>query len=164
VSPTGHGFRITYDQGQFKRLSAKLSPTETKKVIHQTTDEVTDFLLDKVREYPAQKSVTRNQAFGRTFESERQRRWFFWALRSGRIQVPYQRTGALGRAWRIVRSSGDVRILTNEAPAARYIFERGTQSRMMKMIGWKTVSYWLQRYRSEIGRVALANVRRWVRK
>lgn len=30
-------------------------------------------------------------------QTERQRRWFFWALREGRIQVPYVRSGDLGR-------------------------------------------------------------------
>lgn len=33
------------------------------------------------------------------WKSERQRRWFFAALRSGAIQVPYRRTGTLGRRW-----------------------------------------------------------------
>lgn len=34
------------------------------------------------------------------FVSEKQRRYFFWALRAGRIQVPYNRSGNLGRGWR----------------------------------------------------------------
>lgn len=37
------------------------------------------------------------------FKSEKQRRYFFWALREGIIQVPYQRTGTYGRAWNIER-------------------------------------------------------------
>lgn len=31
-------------------------------------------------------------------QTERQRRWFFWALREGRIRVPYVRSGTLGRS------------------------------------------------------------------
>lgn len=31
------------------------------------------------------------------FVSSKQRRYFFWALRTGRIRVPYRRTGTLGR-------------------------------------------------------------------
>lgn len=31
------------------------------------------------------------------FVSDKQRRWFFWALRSGRIQIPYVRGGTLGK-------------------------------------------------------------------
>lgn len=33
------------------------------------------------------------------FKSEKQRRWFFAALREGLIEVPYRRTGTLGRSW-----------------------------------------------------------------
>jgi len=33
------------------------------------------------------------------FVSAKQRRWFFAALREGRIEVPYKRTGTLGRSW-----------------------------------------------------------------
>lgn len=33
------------------------------------------------------------------FVSDKQRRWFFWALRNGQITVPYRRTGSLGRLW-----------------------------------------------------------------
>jgi len=33
------------------------------------------------------------------FVSARQRRWFFWAWRTGVISVPYRRTGTLGRRW-----------------------------------------------------------------
>ena len=33
------------------------------------------------------------------FKSDRQRRFFFAALREGLIQVPYRRTGTLGRSW-----------------------------------------------------------------
>ena len=29
--------------------------------------------------------------------TDKQRRWFFWALKAGEIEVPYKRTGTLGR-------------------------------------------------------------------
>lgn len=35
------------------------------------------------------------------FKTARQRRFFFAALADGRIRVPYQRTGRLGRGWRV---------------------------------------------------------------
>jgi hypothetical protein len=35
------------------------------------------------------------------FKTLKQRRYFFWALKQGIIQVPYQRTGAYGRGWQI---------------------------------------------------------------
>jgi len=39
------------------------------------------------------------------FKSEKQRRWFFAALREGLIEVPYRRTGTLGRSWTMRVSS-----------------------------------------------------------
>ena len=39
------------------------------------------------------------------FKSEKQRRFFFAALRDGLIQVPYRRTGTLGRSWTMRISS-----------------------------------------------------------
>lgn len=47
------------------------------------------------------------------WKSERQRRWFFAALRSGAIQVPYRRTGTLGRRW-TTRVSGAGLAVTGE--------------------------------------------------
>ena len=44
--------------------------------------------------YPPQ-----NTSFRMRFKSDRQRRWFFWALRTGLIQVPYRRTTTLGPRW-----------------------------------------------------------------
>ena len=42
------------------------------------------------------------------FVSDKQRRWFFAALRRGEITVPYVRTGTLGRRWTTrVRGSAD---------------------------------------------------------
>lgn len=34
------------------------------------------------------------------FRTVRQRRYFFWALRTGKLQVPYRRTDKLKRGWR----------------------------------------------------------------
>jgi len=51
------------------------------------------FLHGELPEYPAQahrKADTDNW-------TDKQRRYFFWALREGIIQVPYRRTGTLGR-------------------------------------------------------------------
>src|SRR3990167_3779113 len=38
-------------------------------------------------------------SFHARFVSDKQRRFFFWALREGKIQVPYRRTTTLGPGW-----------------------------------------------------------------
>jgi len=155
------GLAIKYSQAQFKKLSDKLSDFERGRVVHQSTQDVAEFMQDKLRRYPAQKHVTRAQAFGQTFQSDKQRRWFFAALGSGELTLPYQRTNALAQGWDVRPLGSDGVQLINETPYAGYVMERSKQSRMAKLIGWQTVSYWLQRYGSEIGRVALKNIRRW---
>lgn len=60
------------------------------------------------------------------FVSDKQRRWFFWALRSGQITVPYQRTRNYAQGWKIektpsrgVRSIGYS--LINRVPYTKHV-------------------------------------------
>ena len=50
----------------------------------------------KFSEYPPQSGLTRKQVYGQSFQSERQRRWFFAALSRGEIDVPYRRGSSAG--------------------------------------------------------------------
>lgn len=66
------------------------------------------YLLDHLANYAYMNLNTSRPPM--QFRSPRQRRGFFAALRDGRIQVPYRRTGNLGRMWskRITRSGDGV--------------------------------------------------------
>ncbi len=156
------GFRVTYNQAQFRHLSDKLSAIEIKQVITQSTKDVATFLQGKMQEYPPEKRVTRKQAYGVTFFTDKQRRWFFAALNSGELELPYRRTGALREGWRIMHVENKY-ALTNDVGYAGFVQERSQQSRMQRIIGWKTVSTQLQRYKSELGRVGMTNIRRWAK-
>lgn len=79
------------------------------------------------------KSPPRPVSFRAKFVSAKQRRWFFWALRSGAIQVPYRRTGTLGRRWRhlITPAGGGIRgTLTNRTPYAEFVQDEKKQARV----------------------------------
>lgn len=52
---------------------------------------------------------------GQPFQSSKQRRFFFAALRSGQIGVPYRRTNQLANAWR-VEGTGAGADVTNSSP------------------------------------------------
>jgi hypothetical protein len=101
-----------------------------------------DYLLKVLREYPPQKYVTRAKAYPETgdgFFTTKQRRWFFWALHSGKINVPYRRTQGLRKGWKTY-GTGRKQIIANETPGAQFVQGAGTQSRHEKLVGWQTTA------------------------
>ena len=158
------GLRFEYDQRQFKKLSDKLTSFERKDVLGQTLGEVSEFMRDKLRDYPSYRYVSRKAAYGQSFSSDRQRRWFFWALGSGLIKPGQDnRTRTLAEGWRIVQSGPKQIDLVNEVPYAKFV--QGTvteQARQPKMAGWKSITAWLRTFQSEIGRVGMSNLKKWI--
>jgi hypothetical protein len=104
--------------------------------------EVNTYMLNVLRQYPAEKRIKRSAAYPEVngWFSDKQRRWFFAALRSGELDLPYSRTQELGKAWKVVGNEAAKSIIANEAPAAPYVMGDTEQSRMSKMIGWKKIS------------------------
>lgn len=75
------------------------------------------------------------------FKTAKQRRFFFASLADGRIRVPYQRTGALGRGWRagVTMTGGGLTITVGNTTAhAPYV--QGSQQAGYHRGNWKTVS------------------------
>lgn len=91
------------------------------------------------KEEPRPKRVTRRAAYGQSFFTDRQRRWFFWALKKGELNTPYHRTGHLAASWQVKTSPADA-VFSNIAPYAPVVIGFAFQSRHEKMVGWKTVT------------------------
>lgn len=97
----------------------------------------------KIAQYPARKHITIKQVGGWK-EGGDQRRWFFAALRSGAIEVPYRRgispsSESLGRKWTIQeRDGGMTAVVGNNVSYAAFVQDEDNQSTMMRMIGWTT--------------------------
>lgn len=75
------------------------------------------------------------------FKSARQRRWFFSALRSGAIKVPYQRTGSLTRGWLVrIKLSGDTFTaeVYNNVPYKKYVQGFGNEQAHIHQGRWST--------------------------
>ena len=77
----------------------------------------------------------------------KQRRYFFWALRNGRIKVPYRRTKTLGRSWSnvtiISRGAIIARVGSNAhiAPYNRWVQgPPGVQAPAMARRGWQSIN------------------------
>lgn len=59
-------------------------------------DEVANEIVRRLTTYPSPSGKPQ------PFKSDKQRRWFFAALKSGAITVPYRRTQTLAKGWKIV--------------------------------------------------------------
>ena len=158
------GLRFEYNQAQFAALSKKLTSFERKDVLGQTLGEVSEFMRDKLRDYPSYRYVSRKAAYGQSFSSDRQRRWFFWALGSGLIKPGQDnRTRTLAEGWQINQTGPHQIDLFNDVPYAKFV--QGTvteQARQPRMVGWKSITVWLRTFQSEIGRVGMSNLKRWI--
>ncbi|MGB8644047.1 MAG: hypothetical protein WCF84_02330 [Anaerolineae bacterium] len=74
----------------------------------------------------------------RPFYSPKQQRFFFWALKSGAITVPYVRNGELAGSWqqRVEEISGGVRgVVWTDSPIAPMVMgAAGEQARMFQNV------------------------------
>lgn len=102
------------------------------------------YLKSKVAQYPPRKRLKRRAVYGQTFQSVRQRKWFFAALSNGDIEVPYRRglspgSESLGRKWTVYSLSPFTVVVGNNVSYARYVQDQEMQSRYMREVGWQTV-------------------------
>lgn len=109
------------DIGDFKNAvnAALIAGAETAKAIVAT--------------YPTQR-VGRKQPF----KTDKSRRWFFANLRSGKIRVPYRRTGNLGRKWTTASLKWNKVRIGNNTPYAQLVQHRKEQTRFHKAGKWRT--------------------------
>lgn len=110
-------------------VTAQVSSKYRMTVLHAMGTELQGQLADC---YPQQKHVPME------FVSDKQRRWFFAALRNGEIEVPYKRTRQLSRGWETRADRGDVEVV-NPVRYAAWVMGRRHQTSMMKKIGWPKV-------------------------
>jgi hypothetical protein len=99
-------------------------------------------LLQIVKDVPPWKKVTRRSVYGVPFQSDKQRRWFFFALSHGMIDVPYRRrgkSGGIASRWHIQQTKNNV-FIYNDDPAAVYVYDDMWQNKLVGRIGWRTIN------------------------
>jgi hypothetical protein len=120
-------------------------------LIEQVMAQVGEYSLEVVRnEQPPYRYVSRADAYpdapaGPGFFSDKQRRWFFAALASGELNIPYNRTGTLAAGWKLEKA-GDNFTLVNDVPYAPYVQGFSGQSRHEGMVGWKRINQIIESY------------------
>lgn len=69
-----------------------------REITNAFDNQIKPFFLDELRYYP------RPAVLPFQFATPKSRRWYFWAVRTGRIKTSngrYQRSGALGAGWQV---------------------------------------------------------------
>ena len=111
-----------------------------------------DHMEDAMKVYPAKPHFQHRWPF----VSDKQRRYFFWALKQGKIEVPYRRGQSpgsedLGQRWTVAtRDQGFTVIVGNNASYGPFVQSHDSQSKMMKVIGWKTDQQVLDENKGEV--------------
>lgn len=94
-----------------------------------------------LKQYPPYKYITRKSAYGKTFVSDKQRRYVMAKIRSGEIDPGYpHRTGNYQRGWGEIRNEVTRSRIVNNVPYAHYVGGDADQARLNKKVGWRTVS------------------------
>ena len=94
-----------------------------------------------LKHYPPHKHILRSVAYGKTFFTKKQRRYFFWAKRQGIIKKPSaaNRTFDMQRGWKITATRSGARVYNTE-PHAKFSHSDNQQARLNKHVGWRRVS------------------------
>lgn len=106
--------------------------------------------LSFIKPYPEANRPSRSSVYGQTWKSEKQRRYFFFALRHGLIQVPYRRgispgSQRLGRSWAAKQLTDTSVAIGTNVTYARMVKDEGAQTKYMKAVGWTTIQQDLAR-------------------
>lgn len=151
---------ITIDNEALAFFSA--APARLQRALRLGTEDAADHLMERMRTYPDQSTGKIN------FVSEKQRRFFFWALNEGIITVPYRRTRTLAKSWsRTVQTVpggavGEVGSNENIAPYNRFVQDRTQQARIHRG-NWHTVQSVVAASRSHVHAMYVARIRQAIR-
>ena len=101
-------------------------------------------LAGKFKKYPAANRLTRTAVYGAPFSSERQRRWFFAALRDGSLIVPYYRgqnpkSENFQQSWVVEVKSETQAVVGSQTSYGPLVMGTEKQTLYAKEVGWRTI-------------------------
>ena len=141
-------YGLVVNQGQIDKLFSRFEHGAVVQILRPPMEASLLSLQDALTDYPPPSTGKAR------FKTARQRRYFFWALRQGFIQLPYHRTGKLGQSWtwRITVTGSGLRgqVGTN-LRYAKWVQNEESQARIHRG-NWLTDTGAMHAKREEIGR------------
>lgn len=134
-------FKIDTDFKALERVTRDLDalPDDLQRAVAETV-RTAQPIRDEIATYPGAVK------YPIQWTSERQRKAFF-ATNGFGAGIPYQRTGGLGQAWKLLSvntGNGAMLVLENRANAAKYVYgffgQPRPQQRFHVNTGWQTIS------------------------
>lgn len=107
------------------------------------------------------KYVSRKTAYGQTFVSDKQRRWFF--ANNMQDKIGNNRTGRTSDGWQYVMKSDYRFTITNPEPGAYWTRDDKGQARQPAMVGWRKITQVIADNFDGAIRSATAAVSRWLK-
>ena len=132
---------LTIDFNQFNLALLQLTnPAFLRELVHAGALTIES----KFKRYPPANRLSREQVYGTTFQSDKQRRFFFWALRNGVIQVPYfrgqnPRSENLQQSWNVVMLDNLTAQIGTAVSYAPLVMDAERQTMYAKAVGWRSV-------------------------
>ena len=141
-------YGLVVNQGQIDKLFSRFEHGAVVQILRPPMEASLLDLYNDLTDYPPPSTGKAR------FKTAKQRRYFFWALRTGRIQVPYHRTLKLGQswAWHITTTAHGLRgeVGTN-MPYVKWVQRAESQARIHRG-NWLTDMGALNKNRDQIGR------------
>lgn len=153
-----------------EELVRKISDLEQLKGLKSILLAAGETLKGKLSVYPPQRSLTRTEVYGEPFKSEKQRKYFFYALGKGLISVPYSRgsdakSERFKASWAIDTENSGMRVVVgNDTTYGPYLMGSTEQSKFAAAIGWKTIDTVMEESSQEIGEFAIYELQKLVGK
>lgn len=146
-----------------EQVREKLRFLGNNRIAQKTSMEVAKFLRGEFMKYPPPRYVTRAAAYGSSFFTDRQRRWFFAALGRGELKIPYRRTRATMMGWEVMPFGARDAIVVNDTEGAKWTMDDQTQTRHEAMVGWQRVKAIVNKNRDRIRQIAGRAVDAYIR-
>ena len=125
----------------YKEIEAKLNKLPIE-VADNCMTEVQDYMLNVMKsDQPPEVYVSRVEAYGQSFFSDKQRKWYWAAVGRGELTpgVHKRRTGEMSRGWHKVRT-GLTGYIENRVKGAAYVYGDTRQANQPALVGWKKVT------------------------